>query len=128
MIKMLYTEFINKAMQETITQADNGLWYLEPLWQLVLHDNGLYFNQISDFQTEPQEVENILKLEVKRRNTVNSKKPAIINWLYELITEQIEPAMLQEETDFIKQILKFMDANRENQKLDQEQWNNFKNT
>lgn len=126
---MLYTEFINKAINETIVEADNGLWYLEPLWRNILHDNGLFFNDVSDFETEPDIVEDVLKLEVEKRNTINSKKPAVIDWLYDLITTQVEPAMLQEETDYVKQVIEFMKANHEQQKSDEQiEWDKFKNS
>ena len=36
-----------------------------------------------------------------------------MNWLYELITAQIEPAMLEEEAQYIKQVTEFMKANHE---------------
>ena len=127
---MLYTEFVNKAMDLTIEQADNGLFYLEPLWRNILDDNKLYFTDVSDFEAEPDIVKDALQLEVKKRNTINSNKPAVIDWLYELITAKIEPAMLAEETDYIKQVTEFMKANHKAQKQeeDQTEWDNFKNS
>ena len=114
---MLYTEFINKAMNLTIEQADNGLFYLEPLWENILNDNELFLSDISDATINYDKVFEVLKLEVEKRNTINSKKPDVINWLYDLITAQIEPAMLQEETDYIKQVTEFMKTNHETQTL-----------
>ena len=126
---MIYTEFINKAFDETIVQADNGLWYLEPLWRTILHDNRLDIKSISGVKTNLDIIYNVLQLEVEKRNTINSKKPAVLDWLYEIITAQIEPAMLQEETEYIKQVTEFMKANHEAQNLDeQKEWDNFKNT
>ena len=121
---MLYSEFINKAMELTIEQADNGLFYLEPMWRTILDDNKLLFNDISDFEVEPSIVENALELEVKKRNTINSKKPDVINWLYDLITSTVDPAMLSEETDYLKQVVEFMKTNHEKD-LD---WEKFKET
>lgn len=112
---MLYSEFILKAKEATIQQADNGMWYLEPEWQDILYREGL--GDLEDLENSYlsgwYDVEDILKLEVERRNIVNSKKEYVINWLYELITATVEPAMLQEETDYIKQVLEFMKANHE---------------
>jgi len=110
---MLYGEYIEKAKDLTITQADNGLCYVEPMWRSILDDNELYFNEISDAKVKPEDVLEVLKLEVEKRNTVNSNKPYVLNWLYDLITTQVEPAMLQEETDFIKQVTEFMKTNHE---------------
>ena len=123
---MLYTQFINEAIDLTIEKADNGLFYLEPLWRNILADNMLYFNEVSDYQVEPDVVEDVLQLEVEKRNTINSKKPDVINWLYDLITAQVEPAMLQEETEYIKQVTEFMKANHESK--EQEEWEKFKKT
>ena len=125
---MLYTEFINKAMDLTIEQADNGLFYLEPMWRSILNDNQLILKDVSDVKAGWNDIYDILRLEVEKRNTINSKKPAVIDWLYEVISAQIEPAMLAEETEFIKQVTEFTKANHENQRLadEQEQWDKFK--
>ena len=127
---MLYTEFVTKAMDLTIEQADNGLFYLEPMWRSILNDNQLNIKDISDASAGWSDICDILRLEVEKRNTINSKKPDVINWLYDLITAQVEPAMLAEETDYIKQVTEFMKANHESQRLaeEQEQWDKFKNT
>ena len=125
---MLYTEFINKAIDLTICEADNGLFYLEPLWRNILYDNKFNVTDISDAVTDWAGIFDVLKLEVEKRNIINSKKPAVINWLYEVISAQIEPAMLQEETDFVKQVTEFMKTNHESQTIKEEEWDNFKNT
>lgn len=110
---MLYQDYIIKAEELTIEQADNGLWYLEPMWRLILHDNQMFFNDISDAEVSPAEILEILQLEVEKRNTINSKKPAVIDWLYELINSTVEPAMLQEETDYLKNLTEYLRANNE---------------
>lgn len=120
---MLYIDFINKANNLTISQADNGLFYLEPMWFQILKENGLNKSDVSDETASWENIYETLKLEVEKRNTINSKKPDILNWLYEIITAQVEPAMLQEETDYIKQVTEFMKANHE-----KEDWEKFKNT
>lgn len=114
---MLVSEYINKAMDLTITQADNGMYYLEPTWFLILWNNNMRLNTITDKPKVSEDMlREILELEVKRRNTGHSKKPAVIDWLYEIITAQIEPAILAEETDYIKQVTEFMKANHEAQR------------
>ena len=110
---MLYTEFVSKAIDLTVIKADNDLYYLEPLWKDILSKNQLYYKNVSDVRVDSNLIEDVLKLEVERRNTINSKLPAVMNWLYELITAQIEPAMLEEEAQYIKQVTEFMKANHE---------------
>lgn len=104
---MLYSEFTKKAKELTITKASNDLFYLEPDWRSILHENELFFDEISDYHIQPEEIKEVLELEVKKRNTILSNKPFVINWLYDLITTQIDPAMLAEETEFIKHMIEF---------------------
>lgn len=108
---MLCVEFINKAKELTIQQLDNGYWYLEPEWNLILHENELFYDDISDFEFTSKEMKDILKLEVEKRNLRDSKTKDVIDWLYDLITATVEPAIMQEETDYIKQVVEFMKEN-----------------
>lgn len=110
---MLYSDFILKAKELTIQQLDNGVWYLEPEWQDILYRNGLgALDELENsYLSGWYDVEDILKLEVERRNARDSKQKEVVDWLYDLITANVEPAMLQEETDYIKQVTEFMKAN-----------------
>lgn len=111
---MLYVEFINKAAGLTIVQADNGLFYLEPLWQSILEENGMNFAKSGKFSRN--EVSEVLKLEVERRNTINSKKNDVVEWIYDIITSTVEPAVLAEETDFVKNMVEYLKVSHEIQK------------
>ena len=112
---MLYTDFILKAKELVIVQnEDNGMWYLEPEWRLVLNVSGLKDLRFSDFRADWFIIEDNLKLEVEKRNlAAETKKQQIIDWLHETITMQIEPAIMQEETDYIKQVVEFMKTNHQ---------------
>lgn len=113
---MLYADYFHKAAGLTVQQADNGLFYLDPLWKAILQENGMGVSKISDVKTTWAEMLETLKLEVTRKNTILSDKPFIEAWLYDLITQNVEPAMMQEETDYIKQVVEFMKTNHENNK------------
>ncbi len=115
---MLYSTFIKKAEELTIQQLDNGIWYLEPEWQDMIYRNILYkndLNELDDLEDSYLDgwytLEDILKLEVTKRNSVIDKKNDVINWLYDVITATIEPTILQEETDYIKNVVEFMKVN-----------------
>ena len=110
---MLYTEFVKKAIDTTIAETDSGLFYLEPMWRIILQDNELFVDKISDYNVDILEVKELLDLEVAKRNAIRSNKIAVINWLYDIITTSIEPTILAEETDYVKQVVEFMKANRE---------------
>ena len=107
---MLYTEFFSKACDICIGQADNGLFYLEPLWKNYLIDNELNISDISDIETSWDEAQDVFKLEVEKRNTINTLKPYVLNWVYDVITASVEPAILQEENDYMKNIIEYMKA------------------
>lgn len=113
---MLYTEYIHKVKEVTISQLDNGIWYLEPDWRIITHENELFIDDISDFDVSMEEVLETLRLEVDRRNALNNNTKAVMDWLYDLITATVEPTMLQEETDYIKQVVEFMKENHSTNK------------
>lgn len=119
---MLYANFVSKIKELAISQdEETELWYVEPEWIDILHREGL--GDLEDLEdsyiTDWLDVEDILKLEVKRRNLKNKiKLNAVIDWLYETITSTVEPAMLAEETDYIKNVVEFMKVNHENQEKD----------
>ena len=112
---MLYSTFIQQAKELVIQQADNEMWYLEPEWVDILHRNRLGdLEELDDsYITDWLDVEDILKLEVEKRNLMQDKKKVVIDWLYEVITANVEPAMLAEETDYIKAVTEFMRTNHE---------------
>jgi len=108
---MLYTEFVSKAMDETIVKAENGLFYLEPMWRTILNENELTIDKISDATVTISDIKDVLKLEVEKRNTINTKRNDVYEWLFDLITATVEPAIMKEETDYIKQVVEFMQQN-----------------
>lgn len=114
---MLYVNFVSKIKELAISQdEDSGMWYVEPEWIDILHREGLgNLEDVEDsYITDWLDVEDILKLEVKRRNLkFNTKLNAVIDWLYETITATVEPAMLAEESDYIKNVVEFMKVNHE---------------
>ena len=132
---MLYGEFIKKAMDAAIVKADNGSFYLEPTWTVILLENNLDPKNVSDYETNWPALNDVLKLEVEKRNTINSKKNFVIEWLYELIVNQIDPVMLDEETEYLKALTEYMQAKSQSEsseikpeELKDEDWNNFKNS
>ena len=119
---MLYINFIQKAKDICITQdEDNGIWYVEPEWVDIMHRSGIGdLEDISDgYITDWLDVQNILELEVKRRNIRQFDKITVVtDWLYDLITATVEPAMLSEETDYIKAVTEFMKENHKQEKVE----------
>ena len=67
---MYYSEFVFKAEKLTINLLENGVWYLEPEWKDILYRNdmGDLENLTDSFLSGWDDVEDILKLEVEKRN------------------------------------------------------------
>ena len=77
---MLYSDYILKAKDLTITYNEEAMvYYLEPDWQTILHVNGLGdLENVKDMYIEGwYDLEDVLKLEVEKRNAVASKKNVI---------------------------------------------------
>lgn len=115
---MIYSKFIFEAQQKTINQLDNGTWYLEPEWKdIICREIESNLEDIDDnYLTDWWDIENVLRLEVEKRNAQNNKKNEVIDWLYDLINSTVEPAMLEEENDYIKNVIEFMKVNHDVQK------------
>lgn len=116
---MTYSQFISKAKNLTVHQMESGIWFVEPEWRdIICREISVDVSELEDsYISDWWDVENILRLEADRRNAYDSKKEDVINWLYDLITAKVEPAMMQEETDFIKQTLEFMKQNHANSQV-----------
>ena len=113
---MLYSKFIFHAKKLTIQQLDNEVWYLEPEWKDIICRE-MEIKDISELEdsylSDWWDVENILRLEVDKRNAQISKKKEVIDWLYDLITQTVEPEMLVEETEYLKNYIEYKKANKE---------------
>lgn len=107
---MIYDVYINKACNLVIMQdEDTGIWYLDPNWVHTLYTNGMEIEAISENYIDKYDVEDALKLEVDRRNIAKqSKKDAIIEWLYDIVTTKVEPQIMQEETEYVAQMIEYM--------------------
>lgn len=106
---MLYSEFMYKAKKEVIeTDEASGITYLIPCYRQMLRDAELTIDKITDFKVEFSEVEDELKLEVTMRNAKMNKMNIIVDWIAEIITSSIDPAMMQEESDLIKNTVDYM--------------------
>lgn len=110
---MLYADYIKKAKELTIVyDEDMMVSYLEPDWQTILYDN-----EMGDLESIPDlriggwyDIEDVLKLEVEKRNALSSKKNLIYDWLYDIISSTVEPSMLQEENDLFQSMIELAKA------------------
>lgn len=110
---MLYTEFMKKAEEFILSyDEDSGLTYLEPDYVAILR--GLKMDpekDISDYPLSWAGLEDRMRLEVERRNKLDDRTKYVVDWLYSVLTAAIEPAMLQEENELMKNMMDYMNLN-----------------
>lgn len=99
---MNYYTYMQKIANEVIVQADNGLYYLEPSWRVMLYSANLMPDKVNDTELNWDGVKEWLELQIKKLNTESNKIPTVIDWIVETVTAIIDPTILQEETEFIK--------------------------
>lgn len=101
------SEMYRKAIQFCIGgNEDNGRHYIEPMWREILENEGI--------QMSPEEESRIfemLHLAVKKADALNDKTGFVVNWIYDAITSSIDPAMMKEESEYIKNVMDYMRLN-----------------
>ena len=55
----------------------------------------------------------VLKLEVERRNRVTDKGRFVMDWLFDVLTASIDPTMITEENELMKNMMEYMKLNHE---------------
>lgn len=110
---MLYSQFMHEAMKLVIIADDeaSGYSYLNPHYRIQLQDAGLNPENVSDRQIDWNDVAEVLKLEVERRNKVTDKGRFVIDWIFDIITLAVDPAMTSEENDLMKNLMDYMKLN-----------------
>ena len=112
---MSYHETVNEAIEQTIiTDEETAVSYLEPRYREVLRENNLHLpDNKEDGDVYDQELWEILKLEVEKRNAKHNVSHALAEWAYTILTQTIEPEMLTEENELMKNIMDYMQLNQE---------------
>lgn len=108
---MTYDKYMHDAQLAVIVEDDTSdTWFLDPNWKEILCSSGLgdIENVQASYKLEWDDVEDALLLEVKRRNKFCSKRNYLESWLYDILTTKVEPAIMQEETEYISQMLEYM--------------------
>lgn len=111
---MNYFKLMDEIFDLCISKTDESdLWYLTPHWRKLICEykasNEIEFIEcINRENVSLTELEDILRLEVERRNKIEDKSNLVNSWLYVLLSTQIEPTMLQEESEYIQSVVEFM--------------------
>lgn len=112
---MNYHDIVNQAIELTVIQdEETAVSYLEPRYREVLRENGLSLpGHVFDGDEKDKELWEILKLEVEKQNAKHNVSHALAEWAYTILTQTIEPELVSEENDLIKNIMDYLQLNQE---------------
>lgn len=115
---MLYSKFIFQVKEKTIKQLDNGTWYLEPEWKdVICREIESDLEKIEDnYLTDWWDIENVLRLEVEKRNAQDNKLKEVVNWFHENIFSTVDSAIIDAENKYVNDIIDFMKTSKETPK------------
>lgn len=109
---MLYAEYMMKVKEACLEQwEENGQWYILPDWKRRLDDLELYPDEdvISDWVNVMwADVKEELDCEVQMRNARQDKWPILGEILYKMLTTEIEPQVIQEQNELLKNVQEYM--------------------
>lgn len=102
---MNYYDAVNTAIDLVVETAfDTDQAYLEPRYRQVLREADIHLpDGLPD-----EELYEILKLEVDKRNARNNKLYPVISWLYKSLAENIEPQMMEDETRLMQAVMSYL--------------------
>ena len=100
-------EMYHKAIELCVPYDDvTGRSYVEPLWREILEGEGIKVPA-----KEEVRMLETLTLAARKADAKNDRTAAVMDWLYDLISSQAEPAILQEETEYIQNVMEYMKLN-----------------
>lgn len=106
---MLYSEYMDKAKEiALLTNENTGLTYIRPDYEYILAASELKLADVSDFEHVNMDiVHRQLLLERDMRNAQRDKTPVVMQWLYDVISTVIEPALVEEQNKLIQDMLAY---------------------
>ena len=110
---MTYFETVHQAIEQTVFTDDNtGVSYLDPMYRETLRQSGIIATDYDDDDTPEvvpeDELIEILKLEVEKRNAKNNRLSAVAQWAWDVIDTQIAPAITDAENEMASDLVKYM--------------------
>lgn len=110
---MTYFETVHQAIEQTVfTDENTGVSYLDPMYRETLRQSGLIATDYEDDdvpEVVPEdELAEILKLEVEKRNAKNNHLSAVAQWAWDVISTQVAPAITDAENEMASDLVKYM--------------------
>ena len=114
---MNYYDIINQAIELVVVDAGNGLSFLEPRYKSVLLNAGLLdYSEV----IEPEDLFEIVKLEVEKRNTIGNKMNIIAAWIANTLDTVVDPAITKEENELMKNMLAYLERDKKGNDVKQD--------
>lgn len=106
---MTKEEYLKEAARICVSKSDaSEFYYVEPLWEIYLKaEAGEYPEGLTH-----EETLEVLKLVVEKLNVSKDRSRVLINWIYDVLTANIDPAMIEEENELVKNIVEYMKMNK----------------
>lgn len=106
---MLYQEYIDKVKELALVTDDrNGVTYVRPDYEYLIAASDLKLEDVTDFEDVSKSVVyRQLLLERDMRNAQNDNTPIVMQWIYDVISNVIEPAIVEEQNKLIKDMLEY---------------------
>ena len=103
-----YFKIVNEAIELVVeTDDETGISYLIPQYKELLFEQGIVLDKDKD-PREQDELYEIVKLEVEKRNALNNYVPYVARMMYELFDQKINPTVTDEENEMIANMLEYM--------------------
>jgi hypothetical protein len=91
-----------------LTNENTGLTYIRPDYEYILDNEEFSLDDVTDFENVSKlVVHNQLLLERDMRNAQMDKTAIVMQWLYDVITTIVEPAIVEEQNQLIKDMLEY---------------------
>jgi len=106
---MLYSEYMDKVKDMAlIAHEDTGVTYVKPDYEYDLANAELKLENVTDFTNATSEtVYRQLILERDMRNAQHDKLPLVAQWVYDIISTVVEPAIVEEQNQLMKDMLAY---------------------
>ena len=106
---MLYSEYMDKVKElALITNEDTGMTYIRPDYEYLISASQLDLDDVTDFEDVTRTVVyRQLLLERDMRNAQKDKTQIVMQWLYDVISTVVEPALVEEQNKLIKDMLEY---------------------
>lgn len=102
--------FFQRAIEDCIAVDENsGIAYVEPLYVDILESEG-FSDELAMYGE--QETLQVLELAAKKANAKSDHTRAVVDMIYDLLTNTVEPEVVEQQNDLMKNVVEYMQLNQ----------------